>query len=88
MNKKTYLEYIDGSSSKFWEIEKTNFVLTTRYGRIGNKGVVKTDIYHNESVTNHYMIKKIMEKKRKGYKEVDSNFMVVKQSLTDILKKY
>jgi len=38
---KTYLEFKDEKSNKFWEITLTQNELTTRYGKIGAQGSSK-----------------------------------------------
>ena len=35
-------EFVEGSSSKFWEVEVAGDALTVRYGRIGTQGQVQT----------------------------------------------
>ena len=39
---KVGLEYKEGKSAKFWEIEVVGSVATVRYGRIGSKGQTKS----------------------------------------------
>ena len=39
---KTYLEYKDEKSQKFWEITLDDCSYTVRYGKIGTKGQSKT----------------------------------------------
>ena len=35
---KRYFEFIEGSSSKFWEISVSDKIVTVRFGRIGTNG--------------------------------------------------
>ena len=37
-----YFEFIEGNSSKFWEVSVRGRALTTRWGRIGANGQTKT----------------------------------------------
>ena len=41
----TYLEYSDGKSDKFWQIEVTGDSFTVTYGKIGTDGQSKTKTF-------------------------------------------
>ena len=38
-------EFVEGSSSKFWEVEVAGDALTVRYGRIGTQGQTQTKAF-------------------------------------------
>jgi predicted DNA-binding WGR domain protein/outer membrane protein assembly factor BamB len=65
----TYLELseVDGGAHKFYEVTVDGAELTTRYGRIGDAGQVKTKAYPDNARARAEAAKKIGEKIRKGY---------------------
>ncbi|MFC7550610.1 WGR domain-containing protein [Plantactinospora sp. GCM10030261] len=65
----TYLELseVDGSAHKFYEVLVDDTALTVRYGRIGDRGQVKTTSYPDNTRARAAADKKIGEKIRKGY---------------------
>ncbi|WP_239312335.1 WGR domain-containing protein [Plantactinospora mayteni] len=65
----TYLELseVDGSSHKFYEVTVDGPELTVRYGRIGDAGQVKRNVFANADRAQKEASKKIGEKVRKGY---------------------
>ena len=64
------LEYIAGSSAKFWEIAQDGVALTVRYGRIGTNGQLQTKAYDTPDRATREREKLTAEKLRKGYQEV------------------
>lgn len=63
-------EFVEGKSSKFWEIELDGSQVTTRWGRIGSKGQAKTkDLDSPEAAQKEYD-KLVKSKTKKGYQEV------------------
>ncbi len=62
-------EFVDGNSSKFWEVWVTGCQMCTRYGRIGSSGQTTTKDYANEAGAIKAMEKLIGEKTGKGYIE-------------------
>jgi len=64
-----HFEYVQGSSSKFWEIRLEGDRFTTRWGRIGTNGqtTLKTFSSHNEARREHDAL--VAEKLKKGYVE-------------------
>jgi len=64
-----YFEFVEGSSSKFWEISVNGTDVTVRYGRIGADGQSKTKSFGDESAAQAHAEKLIEEKTEKGYEE-------------------
>ncbi|WP_444995843.1 WGR domain-containing protein [Aliikangiella sp. IMCC44359] len=70
---KTYLEYNDEKSAKFWQIEvKEDFYVIT-YGKIGTNGSHTTKYFDSNESTEKDAIKLIQSKKKKGYKEITTS---------------
>ena len=44
-----YFEFVDGKSSKFWEVSQADNATTTRWGRIGSAGQSKTKAFHRST---------------------------------------
>ena len=63
-----YLEFSEEKSHKFYEIRVQNNQLILRFGRIGDKGQIKTELYATSEETTQQAEKKINEKLKKGYK--------------------
>ena len=73
--KSRYFELVEGTSFKFWNIEKVSGGVKTSFGKIGS---IPRELYMYSDSTqeiNEYISKKISEKVRKGYVEImnDSN---------------
>ncbi|MCP4153015.1 MAG: WGR domain-containing protein, partial [bacterium] len=66
---KTYLEFNDGKSYKFWEITVDGNNHTVTYGKIGTDGQTKTKEFDSPEASNKDAEKLIKGKKKKGYKE-------------------
>lgn len=64
---RTYLELIEGSSSKFWEIVVEGDEHTVRYGRIGSDGRKSTKSFDDEEAASADANKLIQAKMKKGY---------------------
>ncbi len=60
-------EYVEGTSSKFWEVEVAGAKLTTRWGRIGTDGQTKTATLGSPTTAQTAADKQIKEKLAKGY---------------------
>jgi len=60
-------EYREGSSQKFWEIEKKDKKVIVRFGRIGSKGQEKVKSFKNSWEASNYRTAQIKAKTRKGY---------------------
>ncbi len=66
-------EFVEGSSSKFWEIELEGESFTTRWGRIGTDGQEKTQDFDSEAEARKAHDKVIAEKEKKGYRLVSAD---------------
>ena len=64
-----YFEFVDGKSSKFWEISMDGMEVTVRYGRIGANGTTKTKEFPSEAAATAHYDKLVEEKTSKGYVE-------------------
>jgi predicted DNA-binding WGR domain protein len=62
-------EFVEGSSSKFWEIEQTDAAVTVRYGRIGAAGTAQTKTHADAAKARVEADKLVREKVAKGYVE-------------------
>jgi DNA ligase-1 len=62
-------EFVEGSSSKFWEVLTNGNDLTTRWGKIGTSGQSKTKTFKDAAAAQAEMTKLIAEKTGKGYRE-------------------
>jgi predicted DNA-binding WGR domain protein len=67
-SKRTF-EFVEGSSSKFWEVWVEGDELTTRWGRIGTAGQSKTKSFASAAKAQAERDKLIAEKRGKGYRE-------------------
>jgi predicted DNA-binding WGR domain protein len=63
------LEYVEGSSSKFWEITVSGKTVKTRWGRIGADGQGKETEFASPALAKSTAEKQIAEKLSKGYAE-------------------
>lgn len=66
---KRYFEFVEGTSSKFWEISMSGSEVTTRWGKIGTDGQSKTKPFKDEAAAKKEYDKLIAEKTGKGYVE-------------------
>jgi predicted DNA-binding WGR domain protein len=64
-----YFEFVEGSSSKFWEITLDGTSFTTRYGKIGTDGQQSLKEYDSEAKATTEYDKLVAEKVKKGYVE-------------------
>jgi DNA ligase-1 len=67
--KPRYFEFVEGSSSKFWEVSQAGNALTTRWGRIGSVGQSRTKTFADEQAAAKVIIDLIEEKTGEGYVE-------------------
>lgn len=65
-------ELVEGTSSKFWEVELSGADLTVRFGRIGTSGQTKTKTFGDASAAQREWEKLVKEKTGKGYSLVGS----------------
>jgi predicted DNA-binding WGR domain protein len=63
-------EFVEGSSSKFWEPELKGSTFTVTFGRIGTAGQRKEKAFPDEDSARREYEKKVAEKQREGYVEV------------------
>jgi len=63
-------EFIDGSTSKFWQIEQDGPKLTIQWGKIGTAGQSQVKDFPGESQATAEHDKLVKEKTKKGYAEV------------------
>jgi len=68
-----YFEFVEGSSSKFWEISLDDTSFTTRYGRLGTEGQMSMKEYDSHEKAQKEYDKLVAEKTRKGYVEKRQN---------------
>ena len=66
---KRYFEFVEGSSSKFWEISVSDKTVTVRYGRIGTDGQTNVKVLADAAAATKHTDKLIAEKTGKGYIE-------------------
>lgn len=65
---RTYLECVEGSSSKFYELVRTSATVSIRYGRIGTDGVQSEKSFNGDvSAAVSFVNKTVREKENKGY---------------------
>ena len=62
-------EFVEGNSSKFWEIAGEEKAITVRFGRIGTTGQTKTTLFDSPERAAREIEKLVNEKLRKGYSE-------------------
>jgi len=67
--KPRYFEFVEGTSSKFWEIAQAGNTMTTRWGRIGSAGQSKTKSFADPQAAANAMAVLIEEKTDEGYVE-------------------
>ena len=63
-------EFVEGTSSKFWEISTGGNNLTVRYGRIGTNGQTQTKSFTSLTAAAQHAEKQIASKLAKGYREL------------------
>ena len=62
-------ELVDGSSSKFWQIELNGSMFTVVYGRIGTAGQTQEKTFDDDVKAKKEYDKLVVEKTKKGYVE-------------------
>jgi len=67
-----HFEFVEGKSSKFWEISVEGCEVTVRYGRIGAAGSSKVKTFADAAAAQRDADKLIAEKTSKGYVETGS----------------
>jgi DNA ligase 1 len=64
-----HFEFVEGSSSKFWEVSVKGCEMTVRYGRIGTAGRSTVKKFADAAPARREADKLIAEKTGKGYVE-------------------
>lgn len=64
------LEFVEGTSKKFWEAEVSGKTLITRWGRIGTRGQEKKQVLGSPAKAEAAATKAIADKKHKGYRDI------------------
>jgi predicted DNA-binding WGR domain protein len=62
-------ELVEGSSSKFWEVDRVDAAVTVRYGRIGTAGTAQTKTHADAATAARDAERLVREKLAKGYVE-------------------
>ena len=65
-----HFEFVEGTSSKFWEVSISGCDVTVRYGRIGTDGQTQTKSFGDTAAAQKHADKLIAAKVKKGYQEV------------------
>jgi DNA ligase-1 len=63
-------EFVEGTSSKFWEVEVSQANVTVSFGRIGTAGQTRTTAFPDAPAAGQAASKLVAEKTAKGYREV------------------
>jgi DNA ligase-1 len=64
-----HFEFVEGKSSKFWEISVQGCDVTVRFGRIGSQGTTQLKTFADAAAAAKHAQKLIAEKTEKGYVE-------------------
>ena len=64
---KRRFEFVEGNSSKFWEVSVNAREVLVRWGRIGTTGQAETKTFADAAAAGKHADKKIQEKLAKGY---------------------
>jgi DNA ligase 1 len=62
-----HFEFVEGKSSKFWEISRDGCEVTVRYGRIGSPGTTNVKTLADSAAAQRHAEKLTAEKMEKGY---------------------
>lgn len=68
--KPRYFEFVEGNSSKFWEVSQIGNAMTTRWGRIGSTGQSKTKTFADEQEASQALTVLVQRKTDEGYVEI------------------
>ena len=66
---KRYFEFVEGSSSKFWEVSTSGNTVTVRFGRISTNGQIQTKNLADANAAIRHADKLVESKLAKGYRE-------------------
>jgi DNA ligase-1 len=67
--KRRYFEFVEGTSSKFWDVSQSGNTMTTRWRRTGSNGQSKTKTYPDQQAAADAMANLVEEKTDEGYVE-------------------
>lgn len=67
MSASIYLEMIEGTASKFWEVSWRGKTVSTRWGRIGTAGQTKDEVLATGDAAQQHALKLAASKEKKGY---------------------
>ena len=67
---KSYLEYKDSKTEKFWEVSVKGKVMTARWGKLDTQGQSKSKELESPKLARAEAEKQKASKIKKGYKEV------------------
>lgn len=62
-----YLEYIGGTSYKFWEVNRKGGNVEVRWGKIGSRGQTQNKSFASDYDAQRFVSDKLSEKLGKGY---------------------
>lgn len=65
-----HFEFVEGSSSKFWDVTTSGKDVTVRFGRIGTAGQTQTKSFADAAAAQTHADKLVHQKTAKGYQEV------------------
>lgn len=80
---KTYLEYHDDKSHKFWEISRRGRKVTRRWGRVGATGQKQIKDLDPAEQPKVFVERAIAEKLRKGYVDLTNGFRKLQKRLRE-----
>jgi predicted DNA-binding WGR domain protein len=66
---KRRFEFVQGTSSKFYEVEVAGNAVNVTFGRIGTAGQTQTKHFTNSAEAQKHADKQIAQKLKKGYVE-------------------
>ena len=69
MSKRRF-EFVEGRSSKFWEVDVADARVTVTFGRIGTDGQAQVKAFDSAEKAQWHAAKQVAAKVKKGYAEV------------------
>src|SRR5262249_2368564 len=82
--KRTF-EYVEGASTRFWNIELAGPRTIVSFGRVGGKGQTRERRFADEAAANRECEKLVREKLRKGYKETTPVSSPLREALEEAI---
>jgi predicted DNA-binding WGR domain protein len=67
---KRRFEFVEGTSSKFWEISVSNSQVSVTFGRIGTAGQTQNKGFADSSAAQQHADRLVQQKLAKGYVEL------------------